>query len=266
MDDLLAAADWNYALSNLTFFGSSLSGEVVERSGLQLATCGFPVREFNLAWLRPPFADLEGALRRAREYFGARQLPFRVLVRSQFEWACSDALRGAGLREVARIPGMLLDPLRAGGAPREDLVVREVRSDEDLARYQETAFTGFGLPARAGRVFLTDRLLEMPNVRLYLGCVGDRPVCTSALHATGPVAGIYWVATLPEARGRGFGEAVTWSAVRGGIALGCRFASLQASVMGRPVYERMGFTTPFHYLCFESDPAPPAQPASSLPS
>jgi len=254
MDDLLAAADWNYGLSNVAFFGSSLSGEVVERHGLHLASCGFPAREFNFAWLRPPFADVEGALRRAREYFDARRLPFRFMVRSQFEWVCRDALRDAGLREVARFPGMLLDPLRDGPAPREDLVVREVQSDEDLVRYQETAFAGFGFPAASGRVFLTDRLLEMPSVRLYLGLAGGRPVCTSALCATGPVAGIYWVATLPEARGRGFGEAITWRAVRGGIGLGCRFASLQASALGRPVYERMGFATPLHYVCFEGEP------------
>ena len=255
MEDRLAAADWSYGLSNVAFFGSSLSGEVVERSGLQLASCGFPVREFNFAWLRPPFSDVPGALRLAREYFGARQLPFRFMLRSQFEWACREALQDAGAREVARIPGMLLDPIRDGAAPHPELAVREVQGEDDLDLFRETAFAGFGLPARGARVFLTERLLEMPNLRLYLGTAGGRPVCTSALCATGPVAGIYWVATLADARGRGFGEVITWSAVRGGIALGCRFASLQASALGRPVYERMGFATPLHYLCFEGAPA-----------
>lgn len=249
--DLLAAADWNYGLSNVAFLGSSLSGEVVESHGLHIVSCGFPARSFNFAWLRPPFADVEGALRRGREYFAARELPFRFMVRSQFEWACAGAFRDAGLREAARIPGMLLDPIREGAAPPADLVVREVRSEEDLVRYQETAFAGFGFPATSGQLFLTGQLLDMPNVKLYLGLVGDRPACTSALCASGPVAGIYWVSTLPELRGRGFGEAVTWSAVRGGTLLGCRFASLQASAMGRPVYERMGFATPLHYVCFE---------------
>ena len=262
--DLLDAADWNYGLSNVAFLGSSLSGEVVESHGLHIASCGFRVRSFNFAWLRPPFADLEGSLRRAREYFGERELPFRFMVRNQFEWVCAAALRDAGLREVARVPGMILDPIRDGAAPRADLVVREVASEEDLVHYQETAFAGFGFPATSGQIFLTDRLLAMPNVRLYLGFVGDRPVCTSALCATGPVAGIYWVATLPEFRGRGFGEAITWSAVRGGTLLGCRFASLQASAMGRPVYERMGFATPLHYACFEGERGSSAGAASEV--
>jgi GNAT superfamily N-acetyltransferase len=251
--DLLRAADWNYGLSNVAFLGSSLSGEVVENRSLHIASCGFRVRNFNFAWLRPPFADLEGSIRRATEYFGARKLPFRFMLRSQFEPGCTGALREAGLRASQRIPGMILAPIRDGPAERQDLVVREVRSDGDLARYQETAFAGFGFPAESGRLFLTDRLLAMPNVRLYLGFLGDRAVCTSALCATGPVAGIYWVATLPDCRGRGLGEAVTWAAVRGGIRLGCRFASLQASAMGRPVYERMGFATPLHYVCFEQE-------------
>ena len=85
---------------------------------------------------------------------------------------------------------------------------------------------------------------------LYLGCVDGEPVCTSAVVATGAIAGIYWVATLEKYRGRGLGEAITWESVKGGIALGCGIASLQASVLGQPVYERMGFRTPFDYVHF----------------
>jgi GNAT superfamily N-acetyltransferase len=69
------------------------------------------------------------------------------------------------------------------------------------------------------------------------------------LVATGSVAGIYWVATLDEQRGRGYGAALTWAAVAGGRELGCRIASLQASRLGRPVYSRMGFV---HVLDHES--------------
>ena len=88
----------------------------------------------------------------------------------------------------------------------------------------------------------------MPHVRLYSGLVDGVVVATSMLIATGSVAGIYWVATLEEHRGHGYGEALTWAAVGGGREFGCEIASLQASKLGRPVYTRMGFE---HVLDYE---------------
>jgi GNAT superfamily N-acetyltransferase len=84
-------------------------------------------------------------------------------------------------------------------------------------------------------------VLELPQVRCYSGLVDGSVVATSMLIATGAVAGIYWVATLEDRRGQGYGEALTWAAVAGGRDLGCGIASLQASKLGRPVYARMGF-------------------------
>ncbi len=57
----------------------------------------------------------------------------------------------------------------------------------------------------------------------------------------GAVLGIFNVATVPAARGRGVGRAVTLAALRDGAGAGCRMAVLQASEMGHPVYERLGF-------------------------
>ena len=57
----------------------------------------------------------------------------------------------------------------------------------------------------------------------------------------GDVLGVFNVATVPGARGRGVGRAVTLAALRDGAAAGCRMAVLQASEMGHPVYERLGF-------------------------
>jgi hypothetical protein len=51
--------------------------------------------------------------------------------------------------------------------------------------------------------------------------------------------GVYAVATLPEARGRGDGAALTWRATTVEPRLP---ALLQASEIGQPVYEQLGFT------------------------
>ena len=47
-----------------------------------------------------------------------------------------------------------------------------------------------------------------------------------------------WVATLPDARGKGYGTALTWRAVEVAPDLP---AVLIASDDGQPVYEKMGF-------------------------
>jgi ribosomal protein S18 acetylase RimI-like enzyme len=52
------------------------------------------------------------------------------------------------------------------------------------------------------------------------------------------VNGVQTVATLPEFRGRGYGEALTWTAT---TAEPEQPAVLLSSDLGRPVYERMGY-------------------------
>ena len=75
----------------------------------------------------------------------------------------------------------------------------------------------------------------------WAGLLDGRPVASSGMMVGGGVAGIYNVATAPEARRRGIGAAMTAEAVRAGIGRGLEVAVLGASDMGRGTYERMGF-------------------------
>jgi ribosomal protein S18 acetylase RimI-like enzyme len=54
---------------------------------------------------------------------------------------------------------------------------------------------------------------------------------------------VYWVATSPAARRRGFGELVTRAAVRAGFEHGADLVVLQATAAGEPVYRKIGFDT-----------------------
>jgi GNAT superfamily N-acetyltransferase len=75
----------------------------------------------------------------------------------------------------------------------------------------------------------------------FLGRLDGAPVATATLLPTGGIAGIHDVSTVPEARRRGIGTAMTLAALRAGRALGYEIAFLQPSAMGRPIYERIGF-------------------------
>lgn len=68
-----------------------------------------------------------------------------------------------------------------------------------------------------------------------------RLVCASLLFLADGVAGIYCVATLPEARGRGLGAHATAEPLRIAHRLGYGVGVLQSSESGHGVYRRLGF-------------------------
>ena len=73
------------------------------------------------------------------------------------------------------------------------------------------------------------------------------PVAVSTVYTRDGIAVIGGVATLSEVRRRGIGALVTAVALLDARRRGYRVAVLQASTMGRSVYERLGFveTGPF---------------------
>jgi len=75
----------------------------------------------------------------------------------------------------------------------------------------------------------------------YLGRLDGEPVATASLLLAGGIAGIYDVSTVPEARRRRIGTAMTLAALQAARAPGYEIAFLQPSSMGRPLYERIGF-------------------------
>ena len=75
----------------------------------------------------------------------------------------------------------------------------------------------------------------------FLGRLDGVPVATATLLLAGGIGGIYDVSTVPEARRRGIGTAMTLAALQEARRLGYEITLLQPSDMGRPLYERIGF-------------------------
>jgi len=241
-----AAFDHNYVEANRPLVVFTPRGAFQERRGVAIVSSGLPVEALNWGFRRPPFDDVVESAAAVRAACAPASLPHRLVFRGEHR----DALRVLGSHDWRHreegSPAMTL-ALPVAPPPPPELAIREVRTPAGIAAYGEAAFNGFGFPPRAAGLFLHERLLELSHFRLYAGIVDGALVATSMLVATGAIAGVYWVATRPEHRGRGYGEAITWAAVAGGQAVGCRTAFLVASQAGFPVYARMGFVHAFEH-------------------
>ncbi len=78
-------------------------------------------------------------------------------------------------------------------------------------------------------------------LRHYVGWLGDTPIACSTMFLGAGVAGIYSVATLPEARRQGIGSAMTLYPLLEAYSEGFQVGVLSATRMGVSIYEKMGF-------------------------
>jgi len=126
----------------------------------------------------------------------------------------------------------------------EGLTVEPVRDLATFREQTEVIGAGFGAPP-----WLADQMLKFAGLGFdqaspaqnYLARLDDRPVGGSLGLMAGDVLGIYNVAVVPAARGRGIGRAVTLAALRDGLARGCRLAVLESTAMGHSIYVGLGF-------------------------
>jgi ribosomal protein S18 acetylase RimI-like enzyme len=165
----------------------------------------------------------------------------------------------AGVFPVGEAPAMALDlsTLGATGPTPAGFEVRGVTDADGLRAYLDVLAAE---PPVAGAppMFSADQLAWMmehvvprlasePAPLRVVGLLHGRPVAAARLSLAGGAAGIYSIATLPEARGQGIGTAVTHDRLAMGRDLGYRIAALQATDMGFGIYRRLGFSEAFRY-------------------
>ena len=86
------------------------------------------------------------------------------------------------------------------------------------------------------------RTMGFPERLIGFGAFVDgKMVASWAAFLSDKIAGIYWVATLPEYRKKGIGLQVTLAPLLHAREKGCALAVLQATTAGESVYKKLGF-------------------------
>jgi len=239
----------------LAWYASWSGGDVRRDDDLLLASSGVRFRAINAAAM----ADLAPAsatnrIDEAMAWLSARTDRWRWLVGpTSRPDDLEERLLAAGMRQISDNPGMALDmddrpaaPRRRGGVPLPSgLTIDPVVDAAGLDRWRSVQQRGLGLDDEGTEAWFVahrrpgfDPALPLRN---WVASLDGEAVAAAALFVGAGVAGIYNVCTVPEARGRGIGRAVTAAALDEGAARGCRLAVLGSSEMGYPVYRRLGF-------------------------
>jgi ribosomal protein S18 acetylase RimI-like enzyme len=209
----------------------------------------------NFAFRKDDEADPAELVARAREFFGERGRSFTVWVRGD-EPEDEDLVAAAkddGLNQVYETPEMTCDSPVAERELAAGAELRRLESADQVGDYWSVAresYVDIEFPPELFDTFDNDDALIADNLAAFIAYLDGKPVSIAMTVIHDGVAGIYWVGTLEEARGKGLAWATTAAATNAGFELGADFASLQASHMGAPLYPKMGYETLFPYRLF----------------
>jgi len=257
--DLLAAlehANWIAYVTGVV----SCSGraQVTRVGGVVAILTGLPMDWYNQVLIEREEATPAGVLAgvaHARE----RGDQFVVRLRQGADDRFIPILTQAGLGsagEETSTPGMVAFPIDVDAHAQHvapELEIRRVTDAAGIDAHRQAMTAGFGQDAAVALGTACEHLLDRPQCAVYVGYANGEPVVSGLGWRTGRTIGVYSIATIASARRRGYGTAMTARVVADGVVAGCNVAALQASEMGRPIYERLGFRTVVRYAAY-TDP------------
>jgi ketosteroid isomerase-like protein len=249
-DQLLHAMDLNCWEMFRETVRLSRGAELLETPQYYMAYTPHGTVFHNMVMLRDA-VDLDAVFAAVRRFYLERGAPYSIWTRAHADAQTEEALRARGFELFTSMPGMALLGDPGTQCAPAGLRIRRAVDDtgrRDYAQVTAAAYATYGAPPQySDEAFAALASVCAPHIQGFVGYVESQPVAAAAVYLTHNVAGIGWVGTVPDQRGHGYAEAVTWAAIREGFRRGAAFANLQASPMGRPIYERMGFITPTEY-------------------
>jgi hypothetical protein len=129
-------------------------------------------------------------------------------------------------------------PAPAGSPPELEIV--PVRTPEEVVELEAVSVRGFGSEADMIEpgAFHPPSILDDDAMKMFTGRVGGHPVAAAMGFVLDDAVGVFGVATIASARGRGYGTALTRAAMLTETGLP---AVLAPSPQAASMYRRLGF-------------------------
>lgn len=230
-------------------------GIVREERGLLLVAGNHPCPVLVNSALRTGAMDAAEVLQRAQAFFGPLGRGWETWVGVGHDADLQQEAEKCGLSAAPELVGMVLTSRPAISQ------VTEVANDvefcwvHDMAGVHDFACVAAeglreeapGLSELIHATFSDRQSLVASDTAAFVVRYRGEPVATALTIVKDKVAWIGWVATRPRFRCRGFGRLATLAAVTAGFTLGATLASLEATMMGVPVYSKLGFREVVRY-------------------
>jgi GNAT superfamily N-acetyltransferase len=232
------------------FWGSAPSREVYEDQYLKRVTLFAPERaQFNcvhLARLTPENVHVN--IDEMIDYFRSRKLPWNWYTGpSTRPLDLGEHLQSHGFNHVGDTPGMAveLESMNKNLPEPSNLTIEPLEDVETLKDWIQVGTIGFRLKRSTSELlFDIESTLgfdkNLPR-RSYVGYLNGEPVAASLLLLTSGVAGLFCVSTIPKARGKGIGTAISLTPMKEAHEMGYKVGVVHSSKMGYGVYRRIGF-------------------------
>lgn len=219
--------------------------------GVSIASAGVTFQMFNAAFLSAPVSSegqMERRVAQAAVHFSARGQRWSY-------WICHgwlEARTGRRLQPIlhkhrlyqaVELPGMLADELLPPLQQLPKIEVRRVSEGPVKDAFCAIGSVCFNVPLPwFCEVFDGGGIWD--DFAAYVGYVNGEPVSTAATVIGGGAVGVYNVATMPDRRRGGCGEAVMRHALeRARVDHGLSRTILQSTPQGFELYKRMGYRT-----------------------
>jgi len=238
----------------MRFFGEATGGgDVCPLPGVEAIYSGLDYGVFNIAVLseevRANGGGLEARIAECARYYSARATRWSF-------WLCEDLLESAvrrkartvfadcGMRVISQPPGLLAEELRPAGRELPPIECREVKDQSLRDIFAAFTSTCFDIPINVANAVYRPERAWVGAYRGYVGLLDGKPVGIAATVDAAGVLGIYSLATMPEFRRRGFGEAMLRAVAAQENAPGRKAPLrlvLQSTDAGYRMYRRIGF-------------------------
>lgn len=183
-------------------------------------------------------------LRYADEFFASRTENYGFWIVSSRDDALAQFLTDNGAEQIDDSPHMVVEcsAIRRDTTSVPVEVVTDERGRSAFVEVAAAAFTTIGADPRVWPVaYPSVASVCADDVIAVVAWDGSQPVGAAMGYLAGDVCEVIHVATVPQARRRGLGAAVTAGVVAEAQARGASVATLQATEHGEGVYRSLGF-------------------------